>query len=157
MSNATTNLGITVFGKAGQQWHLPVDGGTHIYKGTLVAQLAATGMLVPGSTAASGVAIGVAQHEADNTGADGAKRCMVETDRVYAFANAAGGDACSEATLQDSVVYMTDDHTIADNDGGATLFAAGLFKGMEADGRVRVLVNSNMVVLALGLTLPEGA
>lgn len=154
MANATTNLTITVFGKEGYQVHLPVDGASHIYKGTLVAQLAATGALVPGSTAASGPAIGVAQHEADNSaGGDGDARCMIESDRIYAFAND-GTDTISEALPLNSVVYMVDDHTVADDSSSGSRFAAGLFKGMEPDGRVRVLVNSEMVVLTLGLTSP---
>ncbi len=154
MANATTNLGTPVFGKEGFRAHLPVNGGSHIYGRTLVAQNA-EGNLVPGSTASSGVAIGIAEHEADNSaGADGDKRCMVESDRVYGLLNGSGGDACSEATPQNSVVYMVDDHTVADNDSSGTRKAAGLFRGMEPDGRVRVLVNSEMVVLVLGLVSP---
>ncbi|HEU4431450.1 MAG TPA: hypothetical protein VFT98_22005, partial [Myxococcota bacterium] len=120
---------------------LPVDGGTKIFKGTLCTQLTATGALVPYSTAAAGKVVGVAQHDADNSGgADGAQRCVVESGRVYIFDNGAGGDAFSEASLIGSAVYGTDDHTVADNSSTQTREAIGFFMGMEPDGRVRVLV-----------------
>jgi len=140
MSNATSNLIRRPYGKDGRDIFLPVDGGSHVYEGTLVSQLSSTAMLVPGSTASSGAAVGVAVHEVDNTGADGAKRCVVETDRIFEFANGLTTDACSEATPLYSVVYMGDDHTIFDNSAGSTLQAAGRFMGMSEDGKVRVFV-----------------
>lgn len=142
MANATSNLIYTPVGGPGPYtFDLPVDGGSTIYKGTLVCQLTGTGMVVPYSTAASGVAIGVAQHKADNAaGADGDKRVLVESHRMYAFDNGAGGDAFSEASLIGALVYGSDNHTVADNDGGATRQKVGVFMGMEADGKVRVLV-----------------
>lgn len=140
MANATSNLTRRTVGSGGRNFNLPVDGGSHIYEGTLIAQLAATGAAVPATTALSGAAVGVATHEVDNTGADGAKRVLIESDRIFEFANAAGGDACSEATPLFAVVYMTDDHTIADNSSSGTRPAAGRFAGMSEDGRVRVFV-----------------
>src|SRR5262249_15703968 len=106
-------------------------------------QLTATGMLVPGSTASSGPAIGVATHDQDNTdGSDGDLRCIVATDKIYLFANGLTTDACSEATLLGAPVYMHDDHTVYDNDAGGTLKRAGYFAGMEPDGKVRVFVTA---------------
>jgi len=142
MANATSNLVYRPYGLGGRNIHMPVDGGSHIYEGTLVSQLTGTGMLVPGSTASSGPAVGVATHETDNTGSDGAKRCVVHTDRVFLFDNGSGGDACSEATLLGAPVYMFDDHTVYDNDAGGTLKRAGYFAGMESDGKVRVFVTA---------------
>lgn len=141
MSNATASRPLRPYGKGGREVVLPVDGGSSIYAGTLVSQLNATSMLVAGSTASSGAAIGVALHDVDNsTGADGAKRCKVSMDEIFVFENGAGGDACSEATKLFSVVYMSDDHTICDNSAASTRQAAGRFMGMEPDGRVRVFV-----------------
>lgn len=140
MSNTTKNLIRRPYGKDGREVFLPVDGGSHIYEGTLVAQLG-TGMLVPASTASAGPAIGVAVTECDNTsGSDGDKRCRVEIDRIFEFANGLTTDACSEATTLYAVVYSGDDHTIFDNDGSATLKPAGRFMGMSEDGKVRVFV-----------------
>lgn len=141
MSNATSDLPRATYGKGGRDVVLPVDGGATIYAHTLVSQLNATAMLVPGSTAVSGPAVGVATHGIDNSsGADAAVRCKVETDRIFLLANGSGGNACSEATPMFARVFMLDDHTVADNDGAGTLQAAGRFCGMEPDGRVRVFV-----------------
>ena len=65
MSNATDNLITLPYGKGGRPVVLPVDGGSHLYAGTLVSQLTATSMLCPGSTASSGAAIGVNVAEVD--------------------------------------------------------------------------------------------
>lgn len=141
MSNATSSIVLKPYGKGGRSVTLPVDGGSTIYAGTLVAQLTATGMLVPASTASSGPAIGVAAHDVDNSsGSDGDKRCSVLTEQVFVFANGSNTDACSEATLLGAPVYAYDDHTVYDNDASGTLMRAGYFLGMEPDGGVRVLV-----------------
>ncbi len=141
MSNSIVNLAVRPYGKGDRDVVLPVDGGAHIYAGTLVSQLSSTGMLVPGSTASSGCAVGIADHEADNTsGSDGDIRCKVRYGGIYLFANGTSTDACSEATLMYTVVYMGDDHTVFDNDAVGTLKPAGRFMGMEPDGRVRVFV-----------------
>lgn len=140
MTNADTNLVVYPYGLGGRNVVLPVDGGSHIYAGTLVAQLG-TGMLVPASTATAGPAIGVATHEVDNTdGSDGDLRCTVAYGAIFIFNNGTNTDACSEATTFSAIVYCGDDHTIFDNDGSATLRPAGRFMGLEPDGRVRVFV-----------------
>lgn len=142
MANATDNLISEAIGGGGiLTFDLPVAATTHIYKGTLLTQLAADGTLVPYSTASAGVCVGMAQHEANNTGAAGAKRCVVESRRVYALANGAGGDAFSEASIIGSVVYGSDDHTVADNSNTQARKAVGFFYGMESDGKVRVLID----------------
>lgn len=149
MANATSNLKTDTLGDGPFICDLPVDGGSTIYKGTLLSQLTATGMVVPYSTAASGVCIGVAQHEADNAdGSDGDLRVRVESKRAYAFANGAGGDAFSEASLIGSIVYGSDDHTVADNSNNSARRAVGFFLGMEADGKVRVFVDPAAASLA---------
>ncbi len=140
MSNSTVNLALFPYGQGGRKVVLPVDGGSHIRAGTLVAQLG-TGMLVPGSTSSAGPAVGVATMEVDNSaGSDGDLRCEVLYGQIFCFANGTNTDACSEATTMFAVVYMGDDHTVYDNDGSATLKPAGRFMGMDPDGRVRVFV-----------------
>lgn len=157
MANTTVNLITETVGGPGPfHFHLPVDGGTKIYRGVLVTQLTATGCIVPYSTASAGVVVGVAQDEADNTsGADGAKRCVVQSHRVFAFTNGAGGDAFAETSMIGSVVYGTDDHTVADNSSSGTRKPVGFFMGMEADGKVRVRIDPPLafvVAVLLGLT-----
>lgn len=141
MSNATESLALFPIGQGGRNFTLPVDGGSAILKGTLVSQLTATGMLVAGSTAASGSAVGVATHDQNNTaGADSDLRCLVRTDQIFCFTNGTSTDACSEATLLGAAVYMFDDHTVYNNSASGTLQRAGYFAGMEPDGKVRVFV-----------------
>lgn len=142
MSNSTVPRVVESVGQGGRDITLPVDGGSVIVRGTLVAQLA-TGCLVPGSTASSGPAVGVSMQDADNTsGADGALRCKVHTDKIFLFPNGLTTDACSEATPMGAPVYMHDDHTVYDNDASGTLKRAGYFAGMEpgSGGKVRVFV-----------------
>jgi|SRR6185436_14052777 len=139
MTNATENQQTHPVGAEGRDFFVPVDGGSHIYEGTMVTQNG-VGMLIPGSAAGGGAAKGVACHEADNTdGSDGDKRCRIRTG-IFDFANGTSTDACSEATPLFSVVYMGDDHTVFDNDGSGTLKPAGRFLGMTEDGKVRVYV-----------------
>lgn len=142
MANATDNLIIEAVGGPGPfEFDLPVDGGSHIYKGTLVSQLTGTGAAVPYSTAASGVCVGVSQNESDNTsGADGAKRVLVESKRMYSFAND-GTNPFSEASLIGAVAYGSDDHTVASSSSTHTRAPVGFFCGMQADGKVRVYVD----------------
>lgn len=144
MANATKNLILDSIGDGGiHTFHLPVDAGTKIFKGTLVSQLVATGMLVPTSTASSSICVGVAQHEADNssgTALDGDVRCTVETKRSYCFKNGTAGDAFSEATLIGSVCFAIDDNSVAKVSTGGRK-AVGFYMGLEEDGKVRVWID----------------
>lgn len=142
MANTTVPLVTETGGDGPFTFDLPVDGGTAIYKGSLVSQLTGTGAVVPYSTASTGVCIGVAQMSADNSsGSDGDKRVRVETRRAYVLTNGAGGDAFSEASLIGALVYGSDDHTVADNSNSGARKAVGFFLGMEADGKVRVFID----------------
>lgn len=143
MANATENLITETVGGPGPFiFDLPVDGGSRIYEGTLVAQLTGTGAVVRYSTAATGPCIGVALNEANNTsGNDGDVRVRVETKRMFAFTNGTAGDAFSEASLIGSLVYGTDDNTVADNSNSLARKAVGFFFGMQDDGKVRVYVD----------------
>jgi hypothetical protein len=155
MSNYTSDAIVETVGGPGPfQFDLPVDAGSKVFKGSLCTQLTATGCVVPYSTASAGVVVGVAQHAADNSAAgtaDGDKRVRVETKRVFAFDNGAGGDAFSEASLIGSIVYGTDDHTVADNSNSLARKAVGFFMGMESDGKVRVLVDPCLAVIVNAL------
>ncbi len=141
MSNSAENLALFPIGKGGRPRIFAVDAGSHIYAGTLVSQLDATSMLVPGSTAASGPAIGISTHEQDATsGSDADKLCAVVTDVVVEMDNAAAPHACSAATAFGSVVYMQNDHTISADSNTGAYFAAGTFVGMSEAGRVQFYI-----------------
>lgn len=149
-------MNITSIGAGGLNFDLPVDGGSIVTKGYLVSQLTTTGMCVAYSTASSGVCVGVAQHDVDNSGgSDGDLRVLVEGRRVFAFANGAGGDAFSEASLIGSLVYGTNAYTVADNSNSNARKPVGFFMGMQDDGKVRVLVDpclARVVEVLQGLT-----
>lgn len=155
MANQTEDGIISPIGGAGPfAFDLPVDAGSKVFTGSLCTQLTATGMVVPYSTAAAGPAVGVAQHAADNSASgtsDGDKRVRIETKRMYAFDNGAGGDAFSEASLIGSVVYGSDDHTVADNSNSLARKPVGFFYGMESDGKVRVFVDPAMASIVAAL------
>lgn len=154
MANATADLFIEHIGKEGYIFDLPVDGGTQIFLGVLTSQLTATGMLVPFSTASASHCIGVATHGVNNlAGADGDKRCRVETKRQFTFANGAGGDAFADTDIIGSPVYATDDHTVAKTSGTGTRKAVGFFMGMESpsNGRVRVYIDPPLARLYAAL------
>jgi hypothetical protein len=139
MSNTSVNLIRELVGDGGRKMFMTVGTGT-IYEGIMVAQLDADGTLVPGSTALSGDCIGVSTHQASASA-----ECEVETDRVFLFANATGGDACSAATPVGWSVYMYDDHTVADNSNSGARKKAGIFLGMQGT-KVKVWVHPGRVL-----------
>lgn len=140
MSNATANLVTQTMGDGPFTFDVPIKGSTHIYKGTLISQHSG-GYFVPTTTSGGGPVVGVAQHEQNNAGSDGAKRVRVETCRMYAFNNGATTDAFSDLSVIGKPAYALDDHTVADNSASATLKCVGKFMGFEADGKVRVFVD----------------
>ena len=143
MSNSTQNLKRFPVGAEGVQFHLPVDGGSHIYEGTLISQLTSGGNAVPYSTSSSGHCVGVATHEADNTsGSDGDLRVMVESKRVFAFKNGASSDAFADTDAIGAPVYASDDHTVAKTSSTNSRKPVGFFMGFEPDGgKVRVFID----------------
>lgn len=150
MANATSNLKITRVGPEGHTLDVPVDGGSHVFKGTFASALTGTGMFVPGSTAASDEATGVFLFEQDATAVgDGLKRVRIETDRDFLFPCGTAGDAVTEATPIGAVLYMVDDHTVSTV--ATARKAAGLFQGVDSSGLIRIHVTSKMKVLAAAL------
>lgn len=156
MSNSTSDIPLAGMGQDGRRFHVPVKAATTIYEGVLVAQLISTGMLVPATTAGAGPAIGKATHKVVGGAGDGDKRCVIETDRIYLLTNGLTTDAFTEASQIGSPCYALDDHTVADNSNGGTLQQCGTFQGMEADGRVRVLVSTRSVAGALQIQAGRG-
>lgn len=151
MANATANRDRYVIGKEGRDVHLPVAAAVRLYAQTMVVQITATGMVAPLGTASTGVVIGVAQHEVDNTtGIAGAKRVAVETDREHVFDNDTTNPV-SEATPLGTALYAVDDHTLGTSSVGATLKFAGTSHGMEPNGKVRVMIHNSNVTLAAAL------
>ena len=85
----------------------PVAASTHVYKGALV-MLNSSGYVVPAADTASGVFVGLATHEVNNTGAAGAASVTVQTYGECVLTSS----GLSQASLG-AVVYATDDQTVA--------------------------------------------
>lgn len=140
MANATASLELTTVGSGAGPllFDLPVKGTTNVFKGTLVSQIIASKYVVPYSTATSGVVVGVAQHDALNTGADGALRVQVESKRLYEFAGSGFGET---SVLVGAVVYGVDDNTVSPSSSGGTRKPVGFYYGTQASGNPRVYID----------------
>lgn len=116
----------------------PVNAGTTINAGTLVSLLTAGGKAVPGGTASSGIAVGVA--EATVTGAaDGSTLVDCWRGMAFQYENSTSADAITRADIGNTA-YIADDQTVAKTDGGAgARKAAGKIIDVDAGG-VWVLV-----------------
>ncbi len=141
MANSGADIQLDGIGQDGRRFHVPVKTGQTIYAGTMVAQQIADGLLVPATSAGTWPAIGKATHRI--VSATAGQRMVVETDRIYIFANGTSTDAFSEASQIGSLAYAFDDHTVYDNDNAGTLQPCGTFEGMEPDGRVRVKMSTS--------------
>lgn len=156
MSNLTSDAIVNPVGSgAGPfQFDLPVKATAKVFLGSLCTQLTASGMVVPYSTASAGVVVGVAQHAADNTASgasDGDVRVRVESKRMFALDNGTSGDAFADTDLIGSVVYGTDDHTVAKTSNSAARKPVGFFFGFETDGKVRVFIDPAMASIVAAL------
>lgn len=138
MADASGDIELDGIGQDGRRFHVPVSTGATIFHGTMVAQLVADGLLVKAGTAGAGPAIGKATMKIES--ATAGQRMVVETDRVYRMTNGGGGDAFSEADMIGSPVYAADDNVVAKLSTGGRQ-QCGTFQGMEADGKVRVLIS----------------
>jgi hypothetical protein len=141
MANSTSAIETGGIGQDGRRFHVPCKTSTDIYAGTMVAQEDVTGLLVAATTASSGRVIGIATQTIES--ATAGQRCLVETDRIYLRANGSSTNAFSDASQIGAPAYAYDDHTVYDNSNGDTLPFAGFFRGMEADGQVRVEIVAN--------------
>jgi hypothetical protein len=153
MSNSTSNLSILPYGKAPRTVVLPVGASTHIYAGTMVAQLSETGGVVALSTANSGQCIGIADHEQDNSaGAVGNLRVRVLSDFITLQTNDAT-NPFADTSLLGSLAYAVDDHTVGTSHVSSTLKVAGIFMGLEPDsgGKVRVFHTATPLSAPFGI------
>jgi hypothetical protein len=114
--------------------HEPAAGvatATTIYQGSIVC-FNSSGYLVPGSTATTLKAAGVAQEGVVNAGANGAAKCKLRSC-VAKFANSSAGDLITIADVG-ADCYIVDDQTVAKTSGGSTRSVAGKVFEIAADG-----------------------
>lgn len=116
----------------GVQFSDPVAAATRIFAGSLVC-LDASGNAVPGSTATTLKARGLAQEQVDNSaGAAGDLRIEIRRG-VFPFANSAGADEITRVDI-DATAYIVDDQTVAKTNGTSTRSAAGVIRDVDSDG-----------------------
>lgn len=103
-----------------------------IFAGAIVC-LSATGWAVPGSTATTLVADGVAQEPVDNTGGANGDLKVRTFKGTFRFANSAAADAITRAEIGDDC-YIVDDQTVAKTSGTNTRSIAGKIMDVDAQG-----------------------
>ena len=109
-----------------------VKAATKIYAGSLVAR-AGTGYAVPGSEAATLVALGRAEALADNSsGASGDIQVTVRRG-TFRWENSAGGDKIGKGDIGNDC-YIVDDETVAKTHNGNARSKAGKILGVDAEG-----------------------
>ena len=116
----------------GNQVEPPVAATTRIWGGAIVC-INAAGFAVPGATATTLKAVGVAEGRADNSGGaagDIRVRCRKGPHR---FANSGSTDAIA-LTDVGSDCYIVDDQTVAKTNGTNTRSVAGRVFDVDADG-----------------------
>ncbi len=110
----------------------PVAAATRLFAGSIVC-LDASGNAVPGATATTLTARGVAQEQVDNRdGAAGDRRVEVRRG-VFPFANSASTDEITRADIGNSA-YIVDDETVAKTDGTSTRSVAGVIRDVDDNG-----------------------
>jgi hypothetical protein len=109
---------------------VPVKGATTIFAGALVC-LNGT-VAVPGAVSTTLIALGRAEEQKINTGADGAVTVRVRRG-VFRYANSASADAISWADYGKQV-FVVDDQTVAKTNGTNTRSVAGICRGVDAQG-----------------------
>lgn len=116
----------------GVQYSDPVAAATRIFAGSIVC-LNAAGNAVPGTTATTLKARGVAQEHVDNRdGAIGDLR--IETRRgVFPFANSASADEITRADIGVNA-FIVDDQTVAKTSATNTRSVAGVIRDVDSAG-----------------------
>ena len=110
----------------------PVAAATRIWGGSIVC-INAGGYAVPGATATTLKAVGVAEGRADNSaGVAGAIRVRCRKG-PHRFANSAAAAAIA-LTDVGSDCYIVDDQTVAKTNGTNTRSVAGKVFDVDADG-----------------------
>lgn len=105
-----------------------------VYQGAIVCINTSHGYGVPGSTATTLLAVGVAQKTVDNTtGSSGAVTVPVKSGECYRFANSSSGDLIAVAN-RGAVCYIVDDQTVALTNGGSTRSIAGIIEDVDSSG-----------------------
>lgn len=105
----------------GRVFHFPVDGGSILYKGGLVA-LNAAGFAIPAADVAAQPVVGVAAEKVDNSaGADGAKTVRVDAEAEFRFAATSITQAMVGVNME-----VVDDNTVDETAGAGNIVVGKL-------------------------------
>lgn len=116
----------------GTELNLGLAAMTKIYGGSIVCRNA-SGYAVPGSTATTLKALGVAMEQVDNSaGAAGAKKVQIRKG-TFCFGNSTSTDLITNADLGNDC-YIVDDQTVAKTNGSSSRSVAGKVHSVDADG-----------------------
>lgn len=115
----------------GVDFSFPMKGATKIYAGTICA-IDANGYAVPGATATTLKAAGIAQETVDNVAGDGAENIAVRRG-TYQLANSAAADLITKADIG-ADCYIVDNQTVAKTNGTNTRSVAGKVRDVDAGG-----------------------
>jgi hypothetical protein len=118
--------------RANKRLNLPVAAATTIFAGSLVSVLDNATGAVPGGTANSGRAVGVATETVVNSGAAGVERIELEHG-CFRFGNSSSGDAIGIEDIG-KPCYLVDDDTVALTDDGGAREIAGAIVDVDAQG-----------------------
>ncbi len=116
----------------GKMFVHPVAAAKKIFAGALVV-LDSSGNAEPGATATGKIAVGRAEHLADNTLGDAGDVQVKVASGVFKFANSSAGDAITKAEIGDAC-YIVDDQTVAKTSGTGTRSIAGYIMAVDDDG-----------------------
>lgn len=110
----------------------PVAASARIFAGALMC-LDASGNAVPGATATTLKARGVALEQVDNS-AGAAGDLRIESSRgLFPFTNSAAADEITRADIGANA-YIVDDQTVAKTSGTNTRSVAGVIRDVDSDG-----------------------
>lgn len=116
----------------GIKFNDPVAAATVIFAGALVC-LDASGNAVPGSTATTLTARGVAQEQVNNGSGSAGDLTVESRTGVFNFVNSTSTDEITRAEIGDNC-YIVDDATVAKTDGSSARSVAGEVVDVNDDG-----------------------
>lgn len=119
--------------RKGLRYNFPVDGGSIIYIGAMVA-LNTAGYLVPASASSALRVVGMALDHVDaSLVADGILRCEVSPG-IHRFDNSASTDAITLVNGVGRPAYVVFDNQVALGDAAGVRPAAGIIVDVDEDG-----------------------
>lgn len=118
--------------RAGDGLNKGLAASTKIYAGSIVCRNA-SGYAVPGSTATTLKALGVATAQVDNSAGSAGDKSVQIAKGVYRFGNSTSGDLITIADIGNDC-YIVDDQTVAKTDGISSRSVAGKVFDVDSDG-----------------------